>query len=306
MAFVLPILTTANPPTIKELEAVLVAIIKKLTRYLEKQNIIVKDEDDNFQLSIPDEDSFSKLQASSVTYRFATGPSKGKKAMVLKTVHDIDHNSNTGLVTKNSGFSLHAGVATKADERDKLERICRYIARPAIAEERLSTNVRGEVILRFKKPWTDGTTAIKFSPMEFMERLAALVPRPRIHLTRFSGVLAPHYKFRKQIVPAKKTEPQLELISANNKKEEEKSENVHWARLLKRVFNIDVSHCPKCNGNMRIIAAIEEPAIIKKILEHLGLPSKPPKIHSARGPPPIHQDEQSFQGEECFSDFPEY
>ena len=141
----------SEPPTLKELDQVLATIIKRLTRYLEKQKIIVKDED-NFQLSIPEEDSFSRLQASSVTYRFATGASKGKKALVLKTMPETDHNSNSGLVAKSSGFSLHAGVATKAHERDRLEKICRYIARPAVAEERLSTNSRGEIIYKLKKP----------------------------------------------------------------------------------------------------------------------------------------------------------
>lgn len=80
-------------------------------------------------------------------------------------------------------------------ERDKLEKICRYIARPAVSEERLSLNARGEVVYKFKKAWDDGTTAIKMSPLEFIEKLVALIPRPRVHLTRFHGVLGPHYKY---------------------------------------------------------------------------------------------------------------
>ena len=70
-----------------------------------RQKIIVKDNESEFQLEIPAEDSFAKLQESSVTYRFATGPNKGKKAMVLKTVPENDHTTNWGLVVKNSGFS---------------------------------------------------------------------------------------------------------------------------------------------------------------------------------------------------------
>ena len=146
-----------------------------------------------------------------MTYRFATGPRKGHKAFVLKSVPDADHNSKSGLVVKTSGFSLHAGVAAKATERDKLEKIARYIARPAVSEERLSTSASGDVIYRFKKPWDDGTAALKMTPLEFMERLAALVPRPRVHLTRYSGVLAPHYKYRRDIVPKPKAIPQLTL-----------------------------------------------------------------------------------------------
>jgi hypothetical protein len=136
---------------------------------------------------------------------------------VLKSVPDTDadHNASSGLVVKNSGFSLHAGVTTNATERDELERIARYIARPAVCEERLSTNAAGDVIYRFKKSWDDGTAALKMTPLEFMERLAALVPRPRVHLTRYSGVLAPHYKFRRDIVPKPKSVPQLKLEPGN-------------------------------------------------------------------------------------------
>ena len=277
----------AAAPTLAELGQVLAQIIKRLTKYRERQKIIIKDNDQDFQLNISDEDTFSRLQASSVTYRFATGPSKGKKAFALKTVPDGDHNAKSGLVVKNSGFSLHAGVATKAHERDKLEKICRYIARPAVSEERLSLNARGEVVYKFKKPWEDGTTAIKMTQLEFIEKLVALVPRPRVHLTRFHGVLGPHYKYRKQIVPAKKQQPQLAIAGceADQDKPATSAKRISWARLLKRVFNIDISICPKCRGQIRIIAAIEDPKVIKKILEHMDLPSTAPRLMSTRGPP---------------------
>jgi len=277
----------ASPPTVKEIEEVLTKIIAKLTKYLERQKIIIRDTEDGFQIPIPDEDTLSKLQATSVTYRFATGKSKGKKAMVLKSVTDNDHTATKGLVAKNSGFSLHAGVATKAHERDRLEKVCRYIARPAVAEERLSTNDQGAVIYRFKKPWDDGTTAMKLTPMELMERLVALIPRPRVHLTRYHGVLGPHYKYRKQIVPKP---PELKLVPDNqvaieSKQLELKKKNIPWARLLARVFGIDVETCSKCGGKMKIIAAIEDPKVIRKILDHMGLDTKPPQLTPARGPP---------------------
>jgi hypothetical protein len=226
------------------------------------------------------------FRTGSVTYRFTTGNSKGKKALVLKSITDTDHTTTLGLVAKNSGFSLHAGVATKANERDKLERICRYIARPAVCEERLSIDSSGNVIYRFKKPWDDGTTAMKLTPMELMERLVALVPKPKIHLTRYHGVLGPHYKYRKQIVPKP---PQLKLVPDNQITEESqpdtKRKNIPWAKLLARVFNIDVELCINCGSKMKIIAAIEDPKIIRQILDHMGLPSKPPPVHPARGPP---------------------
>lgn len=304
------------PPTVQELEQVAAQIILRLTRYLIRQQIIVRDNDNEFQLEIPQEDTFSRLQASSVTYRFATGPSKGKKAMVLKSLSgrmpDGDHSTSSGLVAKISGFSLHAGIATRAGERDKLERICRYIARPAVAECRLSINEQGDVIYKFKKPWDDGTTAIKMTQLEIMERLAALVPRPRVHLTRFHGVLAPHYKYRKQIVPKKKSE--LALVAdpsdvtavtaasasdgihpADSDKPPASAKRIAWAQLLKRVFGIDVTVCSKCSGKIKIIAAIEDPKVIKKILNHMGLASSAPRLAPARGPPTPDQSDMLKQ-----------
>jgi len=108
------------------------------------------------------------------------------------------------------GFSLYAAVRWRADQRTELEQLCRYITRPAIANERLKRNRAGQVVLQLKSPYKDGTTHIVMEPLEFMERLAALVPRPRLHLIRFHGVLAPNAKLRSKIVPApaeRATEP---------------------------------------------------------------------------------------------------
>ncbi|MGH8538781.1 MAG: transposase [Gammaproteobacteria bacterium] len=74
--------------------------------------------------------------------------------------------------------------------------LSRYITRPAIANERLALNRAGQVVLTLKTPYRDGTTHIVMSPLEFLQRLAALVPRPRLHLIRFHGVLAPEARPR--------------------------------------------------------------------------------------------------------------
>ncbi|MBA3590835.1 transposase [Methylibium sp.] len=88
------------------------------------------------------------------------------------------------------GFSLHAAVRCGADERQRLEQLCRDITRPALANGRVQCNSAGRVVLKLKTAWRDGTTHIVMSPLAFMQRLAALVPRPRLHLIRFHGVLA--------------------------------------------------------------------------------------------------------------------
>lgn len=93
-------------------------------------------------------------------------------------------------MAKASGFSLHAGVATATCERQKLERLCRYITRPAIAERRLSLTAQGWVRYQLKTPYHDGTMHVVLEPLNFIARLAALVPRPRMNLTRYHGVFA--------------------------------------------------------------------------------------------------------------------
>ena len=111
-------------------------------------------------------------------------------------------------------------------------------------------------------------------PLEFMERLAALVPRPRLHLIRFHGVLAPNSKLRSKIIP-RPPEPAIET-STEDAHAQGETPRMSWARLLKRVFDIDIDHCPNCGGALKIIAAIEDPPVIVKILTHLGLPTRAP------------------------------
>jgi len=123
-----------------------------------------------------------------------------------------------------------------------------------------------------KSAFKDGTTHIVMSPAEFMQRLAALVPRPRLHLIRFHGVLAPNAKLRREIIPRppeQATEPSCDHAQGAPAR-------MSWARLLKRVFDIDIEHCPNSGGSLKIIAAIEDPPVIVKILTHLGLSTRAP------------------------------
>lgn len=101
-----------------------------------------------------------------------------------------------------AGFSLHAGVAARSDERKKLERLCRYISRPTIAEKCLSLTPNGNVRYQLKTPYRDGTTHVTFEPLDFIARLATLVPKPRGNLTRLHGVFAPNSNHRARVTLA--------------------------------------------------------------------------------------------------------
>jgi hypothetical protein len=142
------------------------------------------------------------------------------------------------------GFSLHAAVRVEAHERKRLE------------------------------PWRDGTTHLVMSPLEFMQRLAALVPRPRLRLIRFHEVLAPNAKLRAQVVPQGPGPQQPAQVNEAATVAEYEVEparalpgRISWARLLKRVFDIDMQRCPNCGaGELKIIAAILGRPVIEKIL----------------------------------------
>lgn len=94
---------------------------------------------------------------SSITYRIATGAHAGRKVATLGTL-PADAHALQGDACQFGGFSPHAGVTAEAHERDRLERLCRYIARPAISEKRLSISPQGRVRYQLKTPWKNGTT----------------------------------------------------------------------------------------------------------------------------------------------------
>jgi hypothetical protein len=150
--------------------------------------------------------------------------------------------------------------------------MCRYVTCPAIANKRLSVNCAGQVMLKLKTSYRDGTSHLVMSPLEFMQRLAVLVPRPRLDLIRFHGVLAPHAKLRAAIVPI--PAQTTTAHAADCAHAHDASAHMSWARLLKRVFDLDVERCV-CGGKLKIIAAIEEPGACRTFFRQAPQ-AKPP------------------------------
>ena len=275
-----PVFEPARAPTRDELQELLGKIIARLLKRLTRSGHLVEEESVRYLAELDPDDPLTPLQAASCTYRIALGPRAGQKVLSLRTVPGRDDKATSALCAEAHGFSLHAGVRCGADQRKQLERLCRYITRPAIANARLGCNGKGEVVLQLKSPWRDGTTHLRMSPLEFMQRLAALVPRPRLHLIRFHGVLAPNAGRRAAIVPR----PARNASVHAGEHAPGAPARMNWARLLKRVFDIDLEHCPQCGAQFRIIAAIEAPAVIVRILTHLGLPARAPPRAPARLP----------------------
>jgi hypothetical protein len=136
-------------------------------------------------------------------------------------------------------------------------------------------DAQGRVVYRYKQPFRDGSTHVVLEPLDFMSRLAALVPRPRLNLTRFHDVFAPKFKHRPQVVPRR---PRGRVDG------DKSSAPMSWMQRLKRVFTIDIETCPQCGGKLRVIACIEDPQLIRKILGHVGKRDELTGIE-ARGPP---------------------
>ena len=258
-------------PTSQELTQLTHTIAHRVGRFLERQGLLERDAETSYlALDSFDEDPLNQLLGHSITYRIAIGPQAGRKVFTLQTLPGSDEpfDSHAGKV---AGFSLHAGVAAKAHERQKLERLCRYITRPAVSEKRLSLTPNGNIRYQLKTPYRDGTTHVIFEPLDFIARLVALVPKPRVNLTRFHGVFAPNSHYRAVVTPAKRGRGNTRCLDKDREEQTpaERRASMTWAQRLKRMFNIDIETCRECGGAVKVIACIEDSAVIKKILTHL-------------------------------------
>ncbi|WP_245769058.1 transposase [Stigmatella aurantiaca] len=154
------------------------------------------------------------------------------------------------------GFSLHAHTRLHANDRQGLERRCRYGARGALAQERLSREEDGRIAYRMKRPLPDGTAHLLFTGLTLLRWLASLVPPPRANLTRFHGVFAPGAKVRPVLLPQTGAEPGLEeespaFAATVEEPRKERTPRLDWAGLLKRTFALDVFACLRCGGRLR-------------------------------------------------------
>ncbi len=140
------------------------------------------------------------------------------------------------------------------------------------------------VAFSLKSVWSDGTYQIVLSPEELLEKLAALVPPPRLNLVRYHGVLAPNATDRAQIVPGPQPVEETDIgDSAAETTPAQRRHRLAWAVLLARVFQFDVTVCDRCGGPVKIVAALTDPGSIRRYLEGVGLPARaPPMIAPAR------------------------
>ena len=189
------------------------------------------------------------------------------------------------------GFSLDASVRIEGPDRAGLERLLRYCARPPFALERLEQVGDDELIYRLPKAQADGRTQLRLTPLELIERLAALIPPARIHRHRYHGVLAPNAPLRAQVTALASQPPSAKAVCAPQVHVRSPARYL-WAALLARIYEILPLRCALCGSQVRIIAFITDEPAIHCILSDLGEPTAPPEAAPARAPPLWEQGAQ--------------
>jgi hypothetical protein len=222
------------------------------------------------------------------------------------------------LCSRVGGFSLHAARLVEAHDRRGLERLCRYGLRAPLALDRLSLDPDGKVRYQLPKPGPRGQTEVVLEPLAFMRRLAALIPRPYANSVRYHGVFANRSRYRPLLPrpptpptpaaspgiaePLRVTEPAAPPPQASASEPPQQSASpeapdpiddeplpirprrLSWAQLLARVLDVRALTCPRCGAAMVVLAFITDPPVVKRILEHLGLPTSLPRLSPARSP----------------------
>jgi hypothetical protein len=278
-------------PSIGELNAIAWSVCERVTARLRRRGLWLDAEPGNDPLAAA-QPLLASLAGASLSGTLLFGASGQRPLRMFATVsggtaeacNPSAQKSNNGF-----GFNLDASVRVPEDDRQRLERLARYMGRPSIAEDRVERREDGRYCLWFKRPWSNGTTAVVVSGIELVARLAALVPPPRMHLTRYFGVFASRAQLRAQVVPS--PPPPVAAVAAGcehagapvgarssdagdvanaSAAAQSRRRRMKWSQLLRRVYEIDVSICPRCGQKgMQQIAIITRPDVIRRMLESL-------------------------------------
>jgi hypothetical protein len=186
-------------------------------------------------------------------------------------------------------MNLHAASCVDGRDRKRLERVARYLLRPAFALDAITATDDGRVRLCIGRRGR----AVTMTPHQLLAKLVALVPPPKVHLVRYGGVFANRHRLRAAVAPTPPTPAesrphQLALLAPNGRpawttravddadtelpSDAPRHRRLSWARLLARVFSTDVTTCP-CGGRLKPLGAVLTP---EDIAAHL---------HGARAPP---------------------
>lgn len=279
-----------RPPTREEMEGIVIRVRDRVTDLLVAKGVLPAESEEEGQSEEPD--LFDAMQAASIQEMIALS-SSAKRVDVLGRTTDGEWVEPAGKPTcarVKEGYSVHANVRIAGRDQEGLERLCGYVLRPPFANGRIHETPDGKVLVELRRPRIDGGTELLFEPLEFMEKLAALVPPPKAHLVRYHGVLAPNARARRQVVERR--------VETRRKTEDGKTKGsdprIPWAELLKRTFGVDAMECPRCGHRLRVVAYITDPPVIRRILLSMGLGASAP---GSTGPPAAGLGAHMLDGE---------
>ncbi|MBF0363844.1 MAG: transposase [Oligoflexia bacterium] len=263
-------------PTNDDVEKINKKIEKRFIRALKKKGFLEDYQEGGIRFNYEnDNELMAAARAASINRRVGWGKNRGKRIERIGANREVAWQPMKGArVSHINGFSLHANVVIKEKERKALEKLCRYTARPALANSRITEDEKGNIIYELKNPYTDGTTHLRLTKEEFIEKLIAIIPPPWSNLVRYHGVFAPNAKIRKDVVPGDKNKKKLNDETNDLANQLKNKYWTPWAELLKKVFKIDALICKKCNGRMSIVGEITNSKVIDKILTVLNLAHK--------------------------------
>jgi len=271
------------PPTDEEVGVVLATIYVRVCRLLRRRGFDASAADLSRPDPVADESPMlAGISSASIQGRIVLGPRAGARVWRVGEEPDAPWVlSSRPRHAHIAGFDLHANVAVPAADRARLEKLCRYLLRPPMAQERLRRMGDDRILLTLKTAWADGTRHLIFAPLELLEKLAALTPRPRINLILYHGVLAPHARWRARVVAygalpgTAATALNLGGDSDDDRASPPQPRHWAWANLMRRAFDLDVLACPRCGGRLRLLGTIEDPVAIRAILGSLAVSAEP-------------------------------
>ena len=278
-----PVFMPLRGPTDEEVQEIAMDARRRTLRWLIRKGVVEPGEDfDEDESALAEDDPvLAWCTKAAVLDRIAVGRNAGQLVARLRA-ESVEPKKRGRRCAVAGGFNIHANVRIGPMAKAHLERLCRYILRPALCNARLERLPDGRIVARLKRRWSDGTWAKLFEPIDFLAKISALIPQPGRNLLRYHGQFAPQGRWRDKIVigPQRRRKAGCAEGSA-----EEKQRRLSWAQLLKRVFLIDILKCHKCGGRRELISVIQDSNTVSKILDHVGIPSEPPRFEPARAPP---------------------
>ena len=301
------------PPETEDVARVLAGTARRILRLLERKCV-----DEEVDPLAGDDPLMAMLGAASIRSRIATGPEAGEPWRRLGDRVEPVEEDEAGVepratvpprCVRQGGMSLHADVAVPARDRKRLERLCRYVARPPLALGRLESMVRWSARLSAQDALARRDDACRDGAAGAARTVGAADPAAAGASGPVSRCARAVSSGRDRVVPAgagdegdaavfvrplrnrisDRPEPadgegddETLVARASSDVRAERSESlarrIAWADLLKRVFEVDALRCPACGGRMRLIAAITDPSVARRILECLALSSRAPPL----------------------------